>query len=101
MKLVYRAYTQGRWYIVVSQEEDGPWYHGYMTVTKEEAESLRKTDYLKFVGKAKDADLAGELDPDQLIAGVDTADPGNEGMAVAIVLNRLGLITDNLDRQQA
>lgn len=98
MKLVRRFYAKGRWFLVVREDLGNKiQYRGYVTITKQELEKLHVGPSIDFLGEAKEADLAGIFDPDQLVAGIDTADPGEQGMAVITAITRLEFIAGVLD----
>lgn len=98
MKLVRRFYAKGRWFLVVREDlVNRIQYRGYVTITKQELGKLHVGPSIDFLGKAKEVDLAGIFDPGQLVAGVDTADPGEQGMAVIMAITRLEFIAGVLD----
>lgn len=96
-KLVYRSYNNGRWYVVIRRNlGEKLWYCGYATINKQEAKNGDVID-VTYTGKAGDVGLAGIFDPDQLVAGVDTADPATNWMTIADVINLLEMAVSRIE----
>lgn len=94
-KLVYKATLADRNYYVVSRTlGELEWYSGYLSVKEEE--KINDPE-VTFIGMAKEVIPSYEIDPEEKLIGIDTADPANNDTTLGDVVNELAIIARQID----